>query len=38
MARRKTGFRHTRSSSTGPFDMNAAIMSLELHKRGIHVV
>ena len=34
----ETGFRHTRLSGTGPYDMNASFMSLELHERGIHVV
>jgi hypothetical protein len=34
----ENGLRHTRRSDTGPYDMNASFMSLELHERGIHVV
>jgi hypothetical protein len=34
----ETDFRHTRSFSTGPYVMDAAIMLLGRHERGIHAV
>jgi hypothetical protein len=34
----ETDFRHAGLASTGPYDMNAALMRLERHERGIHVV